>query len=65
MRRSLDAFLYDARVLDYEAAQDGGDGCRLRTAGRWFATTGYAIAFPNGSPWISPINHKLLHYRLE
>ena len=63
--RSLDAFLYDARVLDYEAAQDGSDGCRLRTAGRWFAMTGYAIAFPIDSPWISPINHKLLYYRLD
>lgn len=65
VRRRLDALLYDARVLEYKAAQDGSSGCRLRTAGRWFAMTGYAIAFPFGSPWIAPINQRLLQYRFD
>lgn len=56
--------MYDARVLEYMAAHDGSDNCRLRTAGNWYAMTGYAIAFPFGSSWIAPINQRLLYYRL-
>ncbi len=37
LNSELDAFLYDAVILDYRSGQD--DGCKLRTVGTWFSMT--------------------------
>nr|XP_033791111.1 glutamate receptor ionotropic, NMDA 2B isoform X1 [Geotrypetes seraphini]XP_033791112.1 glutamate receptor ionotropic, NMDA 2B isoform X1 [Geotrypetes seraphini]XP_033791113.1 glutamate receptor ionotropic, NMDA 2B isoform X1 [Geotrypetes seraphini] len=47
----LDAFIYDAAVLNYMAGRD--EGCKLVTigSGKVFATTGYGIAIQKDSGW--------------
>lgn len=47
----LDAFIYDAAVLNYMAGRD--EGCKLVTIGSGyiFATTGYGIAIQKDSHW--------------
>ncbi|XP_061893119.1 glutamate receptor ionotropic, NMDA 2B-like [Entelurus aequoreus] len=47
----LDAFIYDAAVLNYKAGRD--EGCKLVTIGSGyiFATTGYGIAIQKESLW--------------
>uniref|UniRef100_A0A3Q2EBR6 Glutamate receptor n=1 Tax=Cyprinodon variegatus TaxID=28743 RepID=A0A3Q2EBR6_CYPVA len=47
----LDAFIYDAAVLNYMAGRD--EGCKLVTIGSGyiFATTGYGIAIQKESGW--------------
>jgi ionotropic glutamate receptor NMDA 2B len=49
--RKLDAFIYDAAVLNYMAGRD--EGCKLVTIGSGyiFATTGYGIAIQKESMW--------------
>jgi len=54
----LDAFLYDAVVLDYLSGQD--DGCRLRVVGNWYAMTGYGLGFPKQSKFKDMINKELI-----
>ncbi|KAK2510367.1 hypothetical protein Q9233_017812, partial [Columba guinea] len=56
----LDAFIYDAAVLNYLARKE--DGCKLVTigAGRVFASTGYGIGLRRGSPWKRPLDLALL-----
>ncbi|XP_074647823.1 glutamate receptor ionotropic, NMDA 2B-like isoform X2 [Tubulanus polymorphus] len=54
----IDAFIYDATVLQYRAAHD--DLCKLRTVGKWYAMTGYGVAFPKGSKWIPRVNKELV-----
>ncbi|KAL4648114.1 glutamate receptor ionotropic, NMDA 2C-like [Arapaima gigas] len=58
----LDAFIYDAAVLNYMAGKD--EGCKLVTigSGKVFATTGYGIALQKDSRWKRPIDLALLQY---
>ncbi|OWK16196.1 hypothetical protein Celaphus_00004681, partial [Cervus elaphus hippelaphus] len=61
-QRKLDAFIYDAAVLNYMARKD--EGCKLVTigSGKVFATTGYGIALHKGSRWKRPIDLALLQF---
>ena len=63
LRRELNAFIYDATVLDYMASHD--DHCRLKTVGKWFAATGYGIGFPKGSRWIQVINKFMVQFQYD
>uniref|UniRef100_A0A8C4PYB0 Ionotropic glutamate receptor C-terminal domain-containing protein n=1 Tax=Eptatretus burgeri TaxID=7764 RepID=A0A8C4PYB0_EPTBU len=58
----LDAFIYDAAVLNYMAGKD--EGCRLVTigSGKVFATTGYGIALQKNSRWKRAIDLALLQF---
>ncbi|XP_073444089.1 glutamate receptor ionotropic, NMDA 2C [Dendrobates tinctorius] len=58
----LDAFIYDAAVLNYMAGKD--EGCKLVTigSGKVFATTGYGIALQKNSRWKRPIDLGLLQF---
>ncbi|XP_018612526.2 glutamate receptor, ionotropic, N-methyl D-aspartate 2Ca [Scleropages formosus] len=58
----LDAFIYDAAVLNYMAGKD--EGCKLVTigSGKVFATTGYGIALQKESRWKRPIDLALLQF---
>ncbi|XP_066546006.1 glutamate receptor ionotropic, NMDA 2A [Amia ocellicauda] len=56
----LDAFIYDAAVLNYMAGRD--EGCKLVTIGSGyiFATTGYGIALQKGSMWKRQVDLAIL-----
>ncbi|XP_056181815.1 glutamate receptor ionotropic, NMDA 2D [Falco biarmicus] len=56
----LDAFIYDAAVLNYMARKE--EGCKLVTigSGKVFASTGYGIALQRGSRWKRPVDLALL-----
>ena len=56
----LDAFIYDAAVLNYMARRD--DGCKVMTigSGKVFATTGYGLALAKNSRWKRPLDLALL-----
>ncbi|KAA3681637.1 glutamate receptor ionotropic, NMDA 2B [Paragonimus westermani] len=57
----LDAFLYDANVLDYWASKD--ENCKLRIVGNLYAMTGYGIGFAKGSRWVEKVNSRILDYQ--
>ncbi|KAJ8334381.1 hypothetical protein SKAU_G00400200 [Synaphobranchus kaupii] len=56
----LDAFIYDAAVVNYMARKD--EGCKVMTigSGKVFATTGYGIALHKDSRWKRPVDLALL-----
>ncbi|XP_075928602.1 glutamate receptor ionotropic, NMDA 2C-like isoform X1 [Petromyzon marinus] len=58
----LDAFIYDAAVLNYMAGKD--EGCRLVTigSGKVFVATGYGIALQKSSRWKRAIDLALLQF---
>uniref|UniRef100_A0A8C4TM47 Glutamate receptor n=1 Tax=Erpetoichthys calabaricus TaxID=27687 RepID=A0A8C4TM47_ERPCA len=58
----LDAFIYDAAVLNYMARKD--EGCKVMTigSGKVFATTGYGIALQKGSRWKRAVDLALLQF---
>nr|XP_033963798.1 glutamate receptor ionotropic, NMDA 2C-like isoform X4 [Pseudochaenichthys georgianus] len=58
----LNAFIYDAAVLNYMAGKD--EGCKLVTigSGKVFATTGYGIALQKDSRWKRLIDLALLQF---
>ena len=57
----MDAFIYDATVLEYKAGRD--KECRLRTVGKWYAMTGYGIGFSKGSRWLPIVNKYIIDYQ--
>lgn len=56
----LDAFIYDAAVLNYMAGRD--EGCKLVTigSGKVFATTGYGIAIQKDTGWKRAVDLAIL-----
>lgn len=59
--RELDAFVYDAVVLDYQSGKDAN--CELVTVGKWASMTGYGIGFPKNSALVKRFNHFMLQYQ--
>ncbi|CAJ0588131.1 unnamed protein product [Cylicocyclus nassatus] len=57
----LDAFIYDAVVLDYWAGKDAN--CELMMVGKWASMTGYGIGFPKNSPYTAIVNQYMLQYQ--
>ncbi|CAB3397418.1 unnamed protein product [Caenorhabditis bovis] len=60
-KEELDAFIYDAVVLDYWAGKDAN--CALMTVGKWASMTGYGIGFPKNSPYTAMVNQHMLRYQ--
>jgi hypothetical protein len=58
--RFVDAFIYDAVVLEYLTGHD--DKCKLRIVGNWYSMTGYGIAFNKTSKYKEMVNRKILEY---
>uniref|UniRef100_A0AC35UDE0 Glutamate receptor n=1 Tax=Rhabditophanes sp. KR3021 TaxID=114890 RepID=A0AC35UDE0_9BILA len=56
----LNAFIYDAVVLDYLAGKDAN--CELMMVGKWASMTGYGIGFPKNSPHLKAVNKFLSQY---
>uniref|UniRef100_A0A2S1WM86 Glutamate [NMDA] receptor subunit 1 n=2 Tax=Hirudo TaxID=6420 RepID=A0A2S1WM86_9ANNE len=52
----LQAFIWDASRLEYEAAND----CDLTTTGDSFGRSGYGVALRKGSPWTDKVSFAIL-----
>ncbi|KJH51542.1 Ligand-gated ion channel [Dictyocaulus viviparus] len=60
-KEELDAFIYDAVVLDYWAGKDAN--CELMLVGKWASMTGYGIGLPKNSPYTAIVNQYMLQYQ--
>lgn len=60
INRKLDAFLYDAIILEYRAGLDVD--CKLRVVGSWYSMTGYGIALAKKSKYKEMIDRKIIEY---
>ena len=61
MYSELDAFIYDAVVLDHLVGED--NDCALLTVGSWYAMTGYGFALAKQSKFLDLFNKKMIEYR--
>ena len=59
----LDAFIYDATVLEYKSSHD--NECELNVVGKWYAMTGYGIGFPRSSPWRPIFEKYIVEYQFS
>ncbi|MEN0060834.1 MAG: transporter substrate-binding domain-containing protein [Myxococcota bacterium] len=59
--KDLDAVVHDAPILDYFAATKGRK--QVRVVGEMLKPEKYAIAFPENSPLVEPVNRALLKLR--
>ncbi|XP_075243504.1 glutamate receptor ionotropic, NMDA 1-like isoform X2 [Convolutriloba macropyga] len=55
---SLQAFIWDSAVLDYEISKD----CSLMTVGELFHRSGFGVGMPKNSPWREDISKAVLAF---
>uniref|UniRef100_A0A8D3B1G4 Glutamate receptor n=1 Tax=Scophthalmus maximus TaxID=52904 RepID=A0A8D3B1G4_SCOMX len=60
---SLDAFIMDKALLDFEVSIDAD--CKLLTVGKPFAIEGYGIGLPQGSPLTRNMSEFVSRYKSE
>jgi len=61
--RTLNAFIYDGPILQYNVLQDTLGNCSLLLEGSWYAHTGYGLAFPRHSKHLAIFNKFLMDYK--
>ncbi|EDO44842.1 predicted protein, partial [Nematostella vectensis] len=57
----IDAFIWESATMERYVAND--TRCSLLTVGKLFDTSGFAAAFPKGSPWTRNISDFILKYQ--
>ncbi|XP_063722805.1 glutamate receptor ionotropic, NMDA 1-like isoform X2 [Symsagittifera roscoffensis] len=55
---SLQAFIWDSAVLDYEISKD----CSLMTVGELFHRSGFGVGMPKNSPWREKVSMAVLEF---